>query len=119
MELGVTLALVAVAAVCHFDLGDVTTFVLTAVALAALARAVGQATEQLGSRLGSGAAGVVQSALGNLPELFIALFALGDGLITVVQSALVGSILANSVLVLGLAFVAGGLRNGEQRFDSD
>jgi Ca2+:H+ antiporter len=118
VELGVTLALVAVAALCHFALGDVTTFIVTAIALAALARAVGTATEQLGSRLGSSAAGVVQSALGNLPELFIALFALNKGLVTVVQSALVGSILANSILVLGIAFFAGGLRNGVQRFNS-
>ena len=92
------------------------TFVLAAVALALLAHLVGTATEQLGSRLGSGGASVVQSALGNLPELFIALFALNDGLIAVVQAALVGSILANSVLVLGIAFVVGGLRNGPQRF---
>jgi Ca2+:H+ antiporter len=119
LEIGVTLALVAAAAVCHFALGDVTTFVVTAVALAALARLVGHATEQLGSRLGSGAAGVVQSALGNLPELFIALFALNKGLVTVVQAALVGSILANSILVLGIAFLAGGLKNGVQRFNSN
>jgi Ca2+:H+ antiporter len=119
LEILVTLALVAVAAVCHFALGAVTAFVVTAIALAALARLVGTATEQLGSRLGSGAAGVVQSALGNLPELFIALFALNKGLVTVVQAALVGSILANSILVLGLAFLAGGLRNGVQRFDSN
>jgi Ca2+:H+ antiporter len=119
LELGVTLVLVAVAAVCHFALGDVTAFVVTALALAALARVVGHATEQLGSRLGSGGASVVQSALGNLPELFIALFALNKGLVAVVQAALVGSILANSILVLGIAFIAGGLRNGVQRFDSN
>jgi Ca2+:H+ antiporter len=46
------------------------------------------------------------------------LFAIREGLIRVVQAALVGSIIANSVLVLGIAFVAGGLRNGTQRFDS-
>jgi Ca2+:H+ antiporter len=62
---------------------------------------------------------VVQSALGNLPELFIALFALHAGLLGVVQSALVGSVLANSVLVLGIAFTVGGIKNGAQRFDSD
>jgi Ca2+:H+ antiporter len=118
LELGVTLVLVAVGALCHFAFGDVTAFVVTAIALAALARVVGHATEQLGSRLGSGGAGVVQSALGNLPELFIALFALNKGLVAVVQAALVGSILANSILVLGIAFVAGGLRNGTQHFDS-
>src|SRR3954449_10274155 len=110
---------VAVTAALHFlGAGSVVVFVVAAIALAALARLVGHATEQLGARLGSGAAGVVQSALGNLPELFIAIFALRQGLDGVVQSALVGSILANSVLVLGIAFVVGGLRNGPQKFDS-
>jgi Ca2+:H+ antiporter len=119
IELAITAALVVVTAVCHFaGLGDVLTFLVAAAALAALARLVGTATEQLGARLGSGGASVVQSALGNLPELFIALFALNKGLVDVVQAALVGSILANSVLVLGIAFVVGGLRNGPQVFDS-
>jgi Ca2+:H+ antiporter len=119
IELAITLAVVLAAGACHYaDAGDVLTFVVSAIALAALARLVGTATEQLGSRLGSGGASVVQSALGNLPELFIAIFALRQGLVSVVQAALVGSILANSVLVLGVAFIVGGLRNGPQRFDS-
>jgi len=93
-------------------------FVAAAAALAILARLVGTATEQLGGRLGAGGAGTVQSALGNLPELFVALFALDKGLVGVVKAALIGSVLANSLLVLGLAFFAGGLRHGVQRFDS-
>jgi hypothetical protein len=63
-------------------------------------------------RLGPKATGVLQSALGNLPEFFIGIFALRAGLLDVVRAALVGSILANTLLVLGLAFVAGGLRHG-------
>jgi Ca2+:H+ antiporter len=119
IELTVTLAIVLIAGACHYaGAGDVLTFAVSAAALATLARLVGTATEQLGARLGSGGASVVQSALGNLPELFIAIFALHRGLVGVVQAALVGSILANSVLVLGVAFVVGGLRNGPQRFDS-
>ena len=119
IELGVAGALVTAAGVAHFaDATPVLSFVVAAVAIALLARLVGGATEQLGSRLGSSVAGVVQSALGNLPELFIALFALHEGLIGVVQSALVGSVIANSVLVLGIAFVVGGLRHGTQSFDS-
>jgi Ca2+:H+ antiporter len=119
IEIAVTVAIVVAAGLCRYaGAGDVVTFVVSAVALAALARLVGTATEQLGARLGSGSAGAVQSALGNLPELFIAIFALRQGLVGVVQAALVGSILANSVLVLGLAFVVGGVRNGVQRFDS-
>ncbi len=92
------------------------TFVASAIALAGLAGLVGEGTEQVGQRLGPGLTGVLQSALGNLPELFIGIFSLRAGLVVVVQSALIGSILANSLLVLGLAFVAGGLRNGVQSF---
>jgi Ca2+:H+ antiporter len=91
-------------------------FGVSAVALALLAALVGQATDQLGSRLGPGATGVLQSALGNLPELFVGVFALRAGLLSVVQAALVGSILGNSLLVLGLAFLVGGVRHGTQRF---
>jgi Ca2+:H+ antiporter len=99
--------------------GAVLTFVVAGVALAMLAALVGDATEQLGTRLGPGATGVLQSALGNLPELFVGIFALRAGLVDVVQSALIGSILGNSVLVLGLAFLVGGLRHGEQKFSWD
>jgi Ca2+:H+ antiporter len=91
-------------------------FVISALALAGLAAIVGDATDQLGSRPGPGARGVLQSALGNLPELFISIFALRAGLVAVVQAALVGSVLASSLLVLGIAFVAGGLRHRVQRF---
>src|SRR5260221_8488616 len=96
----------------------VLTFVVSGVALAILAALVGQATDQLSTRLGPGATGVLQSALGNLPELFVGIFALRAGLVAVVQAALVGSILGNVLLVLGLAFLFGGLRNGPQPFDS-
>jgi Ca2+:H+ antiporter len=109
----------AAAGAAHFaHATPVLTFVVAALAIAVLARLVGSATEQLGGRVGSSAAGVIQSGLGNLPELFIALFALREGLTQVVQSALVGSVIANSVLVLGLAFIVGGLKNGTQAFDS-
>ena len=98
---------------------SVLTFIVSAVALATLATVVGHATEQLGNYMGPGATGVLQSAIGNLPELFVSFFALQAGLVTVVQFALVGSILANSLLVLGLAFVVGGIKNGTQKFMSE
>jgi len=97
----------------------VLTFIISAVALAMLANVVGHATEQLGNYMGPGATGVLQSAIGNLPELFVSFFALQAGLVTVVQSALVGSILANSLLVLGLAFLLGGWKHGVQKFHSE
>lgn len=100
-------------------LNSVLLFVLAAIALVLVAMIVGHATEQLGSRMGPAATGVLQSALGNLPELFVCIFALKAGLDTVVKAALIGSILGNSVLVFGLALLFGGLKNGTQYFRSE
>lgn len=96
----------------------VATFLVSAVAIAALASLVGRSVDQIADRLGAGATGVLQSALGNLPELFVAIFALHAGLTKVVQAAIVGSILGNLLLVLGLAFVVGGLKYRRQTFDA-
>ena len=99
--------------------GAVPAFLCSALAVTLLASLVARSVEQLGDRFGPGATGVLQSALGNLPELFIALFALRAGLVDVVKAALIGSILANLLLVLGLCFVVGGLRHGTQKLDSE
>ncbi|MEP6990974.1 MAG: calcium/proton exchanger [bacterium] len=120
ITLGLGVALTALAGALHYlHAGDVLTFIASAAALSLLATAVGHGTEQLGSRMGPGATGMLQSALGNLPELFICIFSLRAGLVDVVKSALIGSMLANSLLVLGLAVIVGGIRNGTQRFSAE
>jgi Ca2+:H+ antiporter len=82
-------------------------FVLSGAALGGLAWIIGVATESVGSRFGPAVTGVLQSTLGNLPELFIVLFSLSAGEIVVAQTAILGSLFANALLVLGLAIVAG------------
>lgn len=82
-------------------------FALATVALAGLAWVVSFATEQLGQRLGPGVTGLTQSTLGNLPELFVVIFALNAGELVVAQTAILGSLLANALLVLGLVIVVG------------
>jgi Ca2+:H+ antiporter len=117
LTIGVALVVSALAGLLTLlQANAVLIFVVAGVALAILAAIVGLATDQIGARLGAGATGVLQSALGNLPELFVGIFALRAGLVGVVQAALVGSILGNSLFVLGLAFFIGGLRHGVQRF---
>ncbi|MBO3752886.1 calcium/proton exchanger [Streptosporangiaceae bacterium NEAU-GS5] len=118
------IAICAVAAIAagitrFVDAGTIVPFVLSGIALALLASLVGRSVEALGDRLGAGATGVVQSALGNLPELFVVLFALRDGLYDVAAASIVGSILANVLLVLGLAFVVGGAKHGTQKFGAE
>jgi Ca2+:H+ antiporter len=96
--------------------GAVLPFAICAVAVALLAALVGRAVDHLADRLGAGAVGVLQSALGNLPELFICIFALRQGLDNVVTAAIIGSILGNLLLVLGLSFFVGGRKNGVLKY---
>ena len=107
------------AGVLHFaDAEPVATFVVAAVALAGLAWVISVATEAIGERFGPAITGVLQSTLGNLRELFIVLFALSAGEVVVAKTSIVGSLLANALLVLGLAIVAGSQtsRDGFMRF---
>src|SRR4051795_1200149 len=103
-----TAALAAVTGVLHYATSsDVATFIVGLFALGGLAWVVGVGTESVGARFGPAATGVLQSTLGNLPELFIVLFALNAGEVVVAQTSVLGSLLANGLLVLGLAIVAG------------
>ena len=93
-------------------------FAIATIALAGLAWVVSFATEQLGEHFGPGVTGMMQASLGNLPELFVVIFALQKGELVVAQTAIVGSILANALLVLGLVIVVGARRapDGIMRF---
>src|ERR1700692_4759346 len=72
-------------------------FAAATLALAGLAWIVSLATEQLGERFGPGVTGLLQSTLGNLPELFVVIFALQKRELVVAQTALVGSVLGNGL----------------------
>ena len=110
----------AVTAVLEFTHADPLAIFLVAIAaLAGVAWVVSFGTEVVGERLGPAATGFLQSTLGNLPELFIVIFALAAGELVVARFAILGSIFANALLVLGLVIVAGALRaeDGIMRFN--
>jgi len=90
-----------------FHVGDVALFAFAAAALVPLAWLIGEATEHAGEHTGPGIGGFLNASFGNAPELIIALFAVGQGLPNVVRASLVGSVVSNLLLVLGLALVAG------------
>jgi Ca2+:H+ antiporter len=101
--------LAGVARYAH-GISRVVAFVLAAFALAGMAWIVALATEQVGERLGPAATGLMQSTVGNLPEFFVVIFALQAGEQVVAETAILGSILVNALLVLGLVIVAGARR---------
>jgi len=100
------LAPVTIAVRYATDIGDVGLFVLSAAALVPLAWLIGEATEHAGEHTGPGIGGFLNATFGNAPELIIALFAISDGLPEVVRGSLIGSVVSNLLLVLGLALVA-------------
>ena len=109
-------ALTALAGVGRYVSGfpHVVAFVLAGLALAGGAWVISFATEQVGGRYGPAITGVLQSTLGNLPEFFVVVFALNAGQQVVAETAILGSILVNALLVLGLVIVVGALRSPDR-----
>jgi Ca2+:H+ antiporter len=98
----------------HHGVSQVLAFVFATLALAGLAWIVSFSTDQVGRRFGPGVTGFLQSSLGNLPEFFVVIFALQDRQLVVAQTAILGSILVNALLVLGLVIVAGARRERDR-----
>jgi Ca2+:H+ antiporter len=92
---------------------DLVAFLVATVALAGGAWMLSLATEQVGERLGPAVTGFMHSSLGNLPEFFVVLFALNAGERVVAETAILGSILVNALLVLGLVIIVGAQREGD------
>jgi Ca2+:H+ antiporter len=109
---------IPIAVVFEFaHVGAVPTFFTSTLGVIPTAALMGKATEELAARAGPGIGGLLNVTFGNAPELIIALFALGAGLHEVVKASLLGSILGNSLLVLGAASFVGGLGRDRQYFD--
>lgn len=97
--------------------GGLAVFLCSAIAIVPLAGLMGEATEQIASRMGAGVGGLLNATFGNAAELIIALVALQNGLYDVVKASLTGSIIGNILLVLGVSMVAGGWNRERQKFD--
>ncbi|KAF8997493.1 Sodium/calcium exchanger protein-domain-containing protein [Cyathus striatus] len=95
---------------------DTLVFVFSFLAIIPLARLLAIATDELSMRVGQTLAGLLNATLGNAVELIVAIIALVHCQLQVVQSSLVGSVLSNLLLVLGMCFFAGGLKYSEQGF---
>lgn len=93
-------------------------FILSAVGVVPMAHYIGQATEALAVYTGPQIGGLLNATLGNAAELIITIFAIREGLLTLVKASITGSILGNLLLVMGMSMLFGGVRNGFQSFNS-
>ncbi|MGE3913874.1 MAG: calcium/proton exchanger, partial [Chloroflexota bacterium] len=92
-------------------------FGLAALGVIPLAGLIGTATEELSVRIGPTYGGLLNATFGNAAELIITILAIRQGLLLLVKASITGSIIGNSLLVLGGALMYGGLKHGWQRFD--
>lgn len=92
-------------------------FFSAGVAIIPVAALIVHSTEQIATRTGDAIGGLLNATFGNAPELIIALVALKAGYLDMVRASLVGAILANLLLALGVAFLTGGMRYHQQRFN--
>ena len=93
-------------------------FFAAALAIVPVAALIVRSTEQVATYTGDTIGGLLNASFGNAPELIIALVALKAGLLDMVRASLVGGILLNLLLALGIAFVAGGLRHRTQTYST-
>jgi Ca2+:H+ antiporter len=93
-------------------------FICSALSLIPLAAMIGRATEDIEYYVGPIAGGLLNATFGNAPEIIIGIFALQEGLITVVKASITGSIISNALLVLGSSLALGGWRWGKQYFSN-
>jgi Ca2+:H+ antiporter len=98
---------------------DTLTFVTCILAIVALARIMGYTTKEISLQTNPTISGLFSATFGNAIELIIAIFALRAGLIRVVQASIIGSIIGNILLLVGLSIFSGGLRYKNQRFNNE
>ena len=92
-------------------------FFSAALAIVPIAALIVHSTEQIASRTGDAVGGLLNATFGNAPELIIALVALKAGYLDMVRASIIGAILANLLLALGIAFLLGGVRHRDQKYN--
>lgn len=102
----------------HSGSPDPTVFFSAAIAILPIAALIVRSTEQVAARTGDAVGGLLNATFGNAPELIIALVALKAGYVDMVRASIIGAILANLLLALGVSFLIGGVRFRDQVYNA-
>jgi len=95
----------------------VLTFFITGAAIIATSHLIIESTGVIVQRVSTTVAALINATFGNAIEFLIAIFALRQGLTELVKASVVGSIIINVLLLIGLSMLFGGLKYKEQRFN--
>ena len=91
-------------------------FFLSVAAVIPLAGFIGTATEELADRVGARTGGLLNATFGNAPDFLIGFFGIQRNLIPLVKATLIGALISNSALIMGVCYIAAGLIHGKPRF---
>ena len=91
-------------------------FFLSVASIVPLAGLIGAATEALADKLGAKVGGLLNATFGNSPDLLVGVFGVQKGLIPLVKATLVGALISNSALIMGLCYMAAGFAYRRPRF---
>jgi Ca2+:H+ antiporter len=103
----------------YLGANPVLTFIATGGSIIALSHVIIESTGVVAQRVSNTVSALINATFGNVIEFFIAIFSLRNGLIELVKASIIGSIVLNVLLLIGLAMVFGGLKYKEQRFNKD
>lgn len=101
----------------HLGWSSNAVFWLNFCAIVPLASLLAFATEELSEHVGETLGGLLNATFGNAVELIVSIIALKDNQVRIVQASMLGSILSNLLLVLGMCFIAGGITRVQQTFN--
>ncbi len=114
----ILLLFVPVSLLCRFfPVHPLLNFLFPALAIMPLSFFISEATESLSLRIGPKSGGFLNASFGNLTEIIISIFALHSGLVELVKASIIGSVLGNSLMVLGTAAFIGGMKYKTQRIN--
>ncbi|KAL9610782.1 MAG: hypothetical protein Q9167_004538 [Letrouitia subvulpina] len=117
--INILLLMVPVGIAVHFTdkVTPIGVFVINFIAIIPLAAMLSYATEELALRTGETLGGLLNATFGNAVELIVSIIALAQHKVDIVQESLIGSMLSNLLLVMGMCFFAGGINRIEQHFN--
>jgi Ca2+:H+ antiporter len=103
----------------YLNAGALITFIFLGLSIVGISHVIVETTGILAHRVSNTISALINATFGNAVEFFIAIFSLRSGLIDLVKASIVGSIILNVLLLIGLSMVFGGTKYKEQRFNKD